>query len=272
MSFSPVIPFSGYSGWMFLKRTMAQQTEAFGNQPSVKNDEGYFRDNISSVTTAEQLVGDPKLLRVALMAFGLQDDLPNKFFIRKILEDGTLKTDALANKLSDKRYKDFSNAFGFGNFVTPRTQISDFADKILNLYKAKSFEQAVGEQDGDLRLALNAQTELVKLAASPTGDASKWYSVLGSPPLRQVFEKALGFPNSFAAIDLDKQVEMLQQRVKSTFGTDGINQFQQPETLEKLTRLFLIRSEFSQIDGAMSGSHIALTLLQNVAPGYGFDR
>ena len=40
---------------------------------------------------------------MALGAFGLQDDINNRYFIRKILEEGTTNEDALANRFSDTR-------------------------------------------------------------------------------------------------------------------------------------------------------------------------
>ena len=151
MIYSPVLPVGGYAGWTFLNRTMAKQTAAFVKSPEIKRDEDYFRANIAKVTTAEQLVKDRRLLKVALGAFGLDADINNKAFIQKVLQDGTLKVGALSNKLADKQYQKFSAAFGFGDFATPRTKLSDFPDKILTAYRARQFEAAVGTQDGDLR-------------------------------------------------------------------------------------------------------------------------
>jgi hypothetical protein len=264
MSFSPVLPIGGYAGYAFLKRTMANQTAAFVSQASIKRDEAYFREKIGSINTAEDLVKDSRLLRISLAAFGLEEDLPNKFFIRKVLEDGTLKTDALANKLSDKRYAKFANAFSF-NLATPRTKLSDFADKILRDYETKQFAVAVGQQNEDMRLALNAEQELPALASSSASPVSKWYTVLGNAPLRTVFEKALGLPSSFGAIDIDKQVETLQRRAEATFGANTVEQFKDPEMLDKLVRQFLIRSEVSSYSFGMNRGQIALTLLQNAS-------
>lgn len=262
MSFSPVLPMSGYAGWTFLKRTAALQAKTFANQTVVKREETYFREKIATISTAEELVADPRLLRVALTAYGLEADMPNKFFIRKILTDGTLTTNALANKLADKSYAAFSKAFGFGDFATPRTKLSDFADTILSRYREKQFQAAVGEQNADFRLAMNAETQLADLAASSASDKSKWYTVLGSSPMRQVFETAFGLPAAFGGIDIDKQVEVLQTRARGTFGTDTISQFADEEAMQKLVRLFIIRSEIASASAIVSRAQTALTLLQ----------
>ena len=262
MTYSPVIPVGGYAGWTFLKRTMAQQTAAFNAQPSIKRDEAYFREKIGSINTAEQLVNDPRLLRVALGAFGLQADVGNKFFVRKILESNTLSTDSLANRLANKQYQKLAVAFGFGDVAIPRNKSSDFADRILTPYKNQQFAVAVGGQNSDMRLALNLETELPTLAGSSASPLSKWYSVLGNPPLRTVFERAFRLPVAFGAIDIEKQVETMQKRAAATFGSDDVGQFSDPQKLEKLLRGFLLQSELTSGAASLSGGQVALSLLQ----------
>lgn len=262
MTYRPVLPISGYAGWMFLKRTQSEQIKAYSGQAVVRKDAEYFREKIASIRTAEDLVSDYRLLRVSLSAFGLEADLPNKFFIRRILEEGTLDPKALPNRLADKRYVEFSKAFGFGNFSTPNTQLSDFPAKILNRFLNKSFQAAVGEQNQTFRLALNAESQLLEISKSSASARSKWFTVLGTPPLREVFEKAFGLPSSFAGIDLDKQVQEMEFRTQKTFGTSDIGQFANAETMDKLVRLFVIRSEVASYSFSSSGGQVALTLLQ----------
>ncbi|GLS85182.1 flagellar protein [Cypionkella aquatica] len=265
MSYSPAIPLGGYAGWAYLKRTMAAQSKALNNTPEVKSDESYFRANIGKVTTAAQLVADRRLLKVALGAFGLEKDLNNKFFIEKVLQDGTLKTGTLANKLADKQYQKLSAAFGFGDYAVPSTQISTFADGIIAAYKVRQFETAVGDQNDDLRLALNVERELPLLAAkTSSSDNSKWFTILGNTPLRTVFEKALGLPRSIGALDLDRQLAAFKAKAKAQLGTDAVADFADPAKLEILTRRFLVRSEAQSY--AQSGSgNAALLLMQQIS-------
>jgi len=101
---------------------------------------------------------------VALGAFGLSDDINNKFFLQKVLEDGTLDPDALSNKLSDNRYQEFTKAFGFGDFDVPNTKISSFGQEMVDRYQTIQFEVAVGQQNDNFRLALNTIRELGEIA------------------------------------------------------------------------------------------------------------
>ena len=260
MSYAPFIPSGGYTGWTFLKRTFSAQRTAYLQDGTIHREEAYFRDKIGKADTAEKLVNDRRLLSVSLSAFGLEADLPNKAFIRKVLEGGTLKSDSLANRLADKRYLEFAKAFGFGDFPKPNTLKSDFADKILKAYEARSFETAVGAQDSNMRLALNAQRELADLAGRSLSSNGKWYLALGSPPLRTVLQTALGLPSSFSSADIDRQVQVLKDRCEAALGQSDPSQFRDPEQIEKLIRLFLVRSQ-TTATSALEGTQ-ALGLLQ----------
>ncbi|HCP81631.1 MAG TPA: flagellar protein [Octadecabacter sp.] len=263
MTFQPVLPLSGYAGWLFLERTADQQRATFNESSSVTRITDTFRERIGGIQTAEDLVQDRELLAVALGAFGLGDDLDNTFFIKKVLEEGTTETDALANRLSDSRYADFSEAFGFGDSGIARTALSFFADDIIDRYEAEQFEQAVGEQDNDMRLALNFGPALNDVSDGNSTNNGRWFAMMGNEPLRSMFETALGFPSSFGAIDIDQQLEQFQARAEATFGTDQMSELASPENQEKMIRLYMLRSEISA-SSATSGASIALSLLQQI--------
>ena len=265
MTYTPVLPATGYAGWTLLNRTMTKQTAAFVKSPEIKRDEDYFRANIAKVTTAEQLVKDRRLLRVALGAFGLDADINNKAFIQKVLKDGTLTAGALSSKLADKQYQKFSAAFGFGDFTVPRTKLSDFPDKILAAYRTRQFEAAVGDQDGDLRLALNAKRELTTLATKSGTETTKWLGILGNTALKQVFTKALGLPSTISAIDLDQQLEAFETKAEAAFGDSSVSQFTDPAKVEVLIRRFLVRSQADAVASQSGSGAAALAMLQQTS-------
>ncbi len=263
MSFQPVVPFSGMAGWSFLKRTQESQQEALSATPEIKRDTQYFLENIGKISTAEELVEDHRLLKVALGAFGLEEDIGNKFFIRKVLEDGTSDPQALGNKLADKRYLEFSRYFGFGESSGVGPDLASLADEIVTSYETRTFEILVGEQDPDLRLSLGLERDLEKVLAKDTTPDGMWYSVMGTPPLRKVFEMALGLPESFGTLDIDDQLAVFRKKTEEAFGNGEVSQFKDPEKLEELNRLFLARSQIANLGGGMSSMNIALTLLQS---------
>jgi hypothetical protein len=263
MSFQPVIPAAGLAGWQFLQRTGQAQFAAFSGSASLTRERQYFLDRISQVGSAADLVADRRLLSVALGAFGLEDDLGNRAFIRKVLEDGTTGSGALANRLSDDRYRRLSAAFGFGPGEVPTTSDPLRMRAVVDRRDNAAFEIAVGEVDEDMRIALNAQGELQTLASGSGSDRTKWYTVMALPPLRQFFETAFGLPSGFGRLDIDKQLETLRDRTKAVTGASDLSQFADPDARQKLTNLFLARAQIAGSAAATSPASVALTLLQS---------
>lgn len=261
MSFLPALPLSGYGGWAYLKRTAARQIETLAASPQISRDTDYFRNTIGKITSASDLVADKRLLRVALTAAGLEDDIGNTAFIRKVLQDGTLNDGALANRLADTRYRQLAETYGFGDFSVPNTQLSDFADRIVSAYHTRTFETAVGTYDNDLRLALNAGHELAEVASGGLSADAAWLTVLGSPPLRSVFQTAFGLPSAFAGIDLDQQVETLRTKAADALGDGEVAQFEDPVQVEKLVKRFLLLGQMAELQSASTSGSVALQLL-----------
>lgn len=264
MSFVPIVPFGGIAGWAFLKRTMSEQKAMFASGAEVRRDTDHARKAMSTATNMNRLLDDRQLLKVALGAFGLGDDINNRHFIGKVLSDGTLDATDLANRLSDKRYLSLSREFGFGDYAVPRTQLSDFGDRMADRYVDGMFEAAIGEVNGDLRLALNTVRELPDIASRDMSDTGKWLTVLGSQPLRTVFQTAFGLPASFAQLDLDQQLTALRDKAEQYLGQSEIGQFSDPKQGEALIRNFLLRSQGSSV--AMNSPYsTALAILKGVA-------
>ena len=266
MSYIPVIPTGGIAGWSYLQRTREVQQETFGSTGKVERDVEYFEANIGKVKTAEDLMKDYRLLSVALGAFGLDEDINSRFFIRKVLEEGTLAEDALANKLSDKRYNAMAQAFGF-DLTPPKTQVSDFGPKITKAYTERQFEVAVGEQDGDMRLAMGFERELATVVKDAKSVDSMWFNIMATRPLRQVFEKAFSLPIAVGTLDVDRQLEIFKSKSAAMFGSSDPAQFTKPEKREELTRQFLVRSDLENFASGYSGASAALMLLQSGSGG-----
>ncbi|MBY6201799.1 DUF1217 domain-containing protein [Maritalea mobilis] len=261
---TPIVPLGGYAGWRFLSASLDAQVARFADSPVQARDRAYFRETIGSITSAADLVADYRLRRVALSAFGLQDDMANRAFIERVLADGVVEDDALANKLADTRYREFAEAFGFGSPLPPRTQMPGFADKILAKFDRQAFEVAVGEQDDDMRLALNAARALPELAESGVSDTTAWLTILGTTPLRSVFETALGLPSGIATLDLDRQVEDFRDAASRVLGSAEIAQFSDPARVEDLMRNFTLRAQLSNGPSMTTPGYAAMTLLASL--------
>ncbi|MBY6049936.1 DUF1217 domain-containing protein [Vannielia litorea] len=225
--FTPIVPLGGYLGWQFLQRTQENQQEALANSATVQRDMAEFEERIAKVKTPEDLVSDFRLLRVALGAFGLSDDIDNKYFIRKVLEEGTTDERALANRLSDTRYHDLAKAFGFGEYQTPNNGFSAIEDQIragTDTLPPRA-RQAAGDKAMELVYTLDDLTTLMAAEErDPAGEAALrkeidglWSDVMGNPRLRASVLSAFNVAEGFDALPGATQVEVLRQRIVGLF-------------------------------------------------------
>ena len=159
--FTPAVPLGGYLGWRVFQNSADRQFEIFQKSPQIIRNMEHFRENIAEADTAEKLVDDRKLLTVALGAFGLEEEINKKAFIRKILEEGTDDSSSFANRLSDPRWRQFAKAFGYGNFTGANVGVPSFREQVANDYLERSFEVSVGEVDPNMRLAMNFRREII---------------------------------------------------------------------------------------------------------------
>ena len=269
MTFAPIIPASGVTGFRLLTQTEATQRVVFDRQPSLARDVDYFSANIADVKTAQDLVSDRRLLRVALGAFGLDDEIDKGAFVRKILAEGSEDPEAFANRLVDPRYVKFAKAFGFGDFLGARTGDVGFSGEVTAAYKERQFERAVGDQDPALRLALNFRREIATYANAADPENSAWFSAMGDLPVRNVFEGAFGLSSAFSQLDIDRQRDELKDLNNRFFGAKSLAVFQDSAAVENLINRFLVQKSIQDGPSANTKGFTALTLLSNGATGVG---
>lgn len=267
MIFQPVVPTTGVAGFLFMERTQAEQQKVFNQSPQISREVQYFKENIVFAATAEDLVKDHTLFKVALGAFGLEEEMDKKFFLQKILQEGTDDPEAFANRLVDPRYRKFAETFGYGNLLGPQIWQSDFAQKITDAFQVRQFESAVGNSDNSIRLAMNLKREIGGYANSTSAETSAWFQVMGNTPLRTVFETAYSLPTSIGSLDIDRQLEIFQEKTEQFFGSKGVDVFRDPENVDTLIRNFLSQDQIKKGPNPTTPGYSALSLLQNSSVG-----
>lgn len=261
MSFLPAIPLSGLGGWQFLQRTEASQRAVFEKNALIARETAHFRENIGKADTLDKFMADRTLMKVALGAFGLEDELPKKAWVRKILEEGTLKPDALAMRLSDRRYRDFASALGYGNVPGKRTFSQAAIEKMVAAYKDRQFEVAVGQVDDDMRLALNFRRAIADTVGA-TSKTANWFAIMGNPPIRAVMDAALGMPKELAKVNIDKQARFYAERASRVLKIDDPKKLADPKVIDETIRRFLVRRQIDNGPSALTPGMGALSLLQ----------
>lgn len=260
MPFAPVIPLDGLSGWRFLERTQTQQQALFNKSPDIQREIDYFKANIENVSSSAELVGDRRLLAVALGAFGLSEEINKQAFVRTVLDGGTFDPQSFANRLGNSNYIEFAETFSFGNeggFVTTSGRIDNIVDKFLET----QFEESVGDVDNSMRLALNFKREMGELAGQGLSRDAGWFRAMGSLPIRAVLESAFNLPAEFSQIDLDQQKDVLISKARQFFGSDSIDVFADPEVMDETLNRFHLREQINNGPSANTPGMAALTIL-----------
>lgn len=156
MTFSPIVIGSGIAGYEFIKRTRDQQISLLANSPQTARDIAYFKENITKVDSATDLLDDRRLLGVALGAFGLDEDINNRAFLQRVLESDLTDPRSPANLLSDKRYQQLAQTFNFGGSCGARLPGATAQDAVRSQLQQIGSPQALIANPNLLNRALEA--------------------------------------------------------------------------------------------------------------------
>ena len=128
---------STYASYNSVVRNLQQSLRRVAQQPEVARNAAYYKENIGKVKTVDEFLKNDRLYQYAMKAYGLQDMIYAKAFMRKVLDSNLLDANSFANKLTDKRFREFAAAFSFTNPDTPAAQSSNQTDDMIGLYTAQ---------------------------------------------------------------------------------------------------------------------------------------
>lgn len=214
-------------------------------EPKVARDTAYYQANIGNADSIEKFLGDRRLFTYAMKAFGLESMTYAKAFMRKVLTEGVANENSFANTLSDRRYREFAKAFNFEAYGSAATVFEAAGQGTVDRYVRQTLEERAGQQNEGVRLALYFQRKALE-GLSPFG-------ILGDTALTKVVQTALGLPASISAIDIDKQAELIADRL-------DLQSLKEPAALNK----FIVRfAALWEIQNGASGSAANAALLIN---------
>lgn len=226
---------------------------ALSKRPEVQREVEHFRTRIENIKSIDEFLKDDRVFRFAMAAHGLSDMVYAKAFIRKALNEGIDRSDALANKMIDERYRDFVTTFNFQRYGEAATIFDRARQGTIDRYLRQALEENEGAQNDDVRLALYFQRK------APQIDGP--FDILSDKALTRFVFQALGLPLTTSMLDIDRQANLLSTRL-------DFAELKQPEAMSKLIARFAARA-----DAAAGATSSALTLLQgaNRTSGIGVD-
>ncbi|HIG21659.1 MAG TPA: DUF1217 domain-containing protein [Henriciella sp.] len=253
------IPMSGLAGWSFLQSTYNRQLETFSDSASVKNDRSYMTEKLSKPVSLDDFMSDRRLLRVTMTAFDLGGEEWKGGFIRKVLEEAATPDSTFLERLNNPAYTKFAQTFAFEDGT-----LSLAADKIEQLgenFETAAFRIAVGDVDENMRLSLNYQQKIVDIAGTGSSNDAIAYRILGNPPVKAVLETALNLPSDLSKQPIEKQAEILRDKLRSSFGISDLSQLTDPDNVNAVIRRFHVMEKVNNGPSAMTPGYTALTLL-----------
>ncbi|MHB2263950.1 DUF1217 domain-containing protein [Aliihoeflea sp. PC F10.4] len=177
----------------------------------------YYLSTISTITSADGLLANDRLLDYALRAHGLEDRADDKAFLKNLLDGGVENAAAFGETDEEKaELEAFVRAYNFAEHGAQATTFTKAGTGAMGAYLRQTLEEDAGNQNEGVRLALYFERK--------AGGITSWYEVLGDRALGQVVRTALGLPDSFAQADIDRQVKFFESRL-------DIEDFQDPEKL-----------------------------------------
>lgn len=156
---------STYLAYNSVVRNLRQSMTRVGQQADVARNAAYYRDNIGKVKSVDDLLKNDRLYQYAMKAHGLEDMTYAKAFLKKVLESDLSDPNSYANKLVDKRYREFAAAFTFGGSETALAQSENQTDEMIGLYKATVARQvdAIDEDTRYYNLMIGSVTNVDQL-------------------------------------------------------------------------------------------------------------
>lgn len=191
----------------------------------------YFRANITSVKSVNDLLRSDRLLTYAMAAYGLDAKTEPRDLVRDMLLGGVGDPNSPANQSSDKRYAAFVATFDFvqyGAATTSRAEVVERTPRFhvenanpetayfrANIGKVKSIDNLLGD------------TRLLTYAMAAYGlDAS----VEGTATIRKMLEGGITDPGSPANLLTDKSYARFVAAFD--FVTNGTGTTTRPEVLD----------------------------------------
>ncbi len=257
--YQPAIPLSGLAGWKFLQSTYTRQLDNFADSASVKNDRAYMSEKLSKPISLDDFMADKRLLRVTMTAFDLGGEEWKGGFIRKVLEEAATPDSTFLKRLNNPDYTRYSQTFRFedGMLSLDADQIETLGDN----FETAAFRVAVGNVDESMRLGLNYQQKIVDIAGTGASNEAISYRLLASVPVRTVLEGALNLPSDMRKLPIEKQAEIVQDKLQSQFGITDLSQLTAPDKVEAVVRRYQVMQSVNNGPSALTPGYAALTLL-----------
>ncbi len=230
------------ASYLSVSSNLARLQTATASDGAVKTATNYYLANIGKVTSVRDFVNNYQLFSYAMKAFGLSDMTYAKGLMTKVLEGGVTSSTALANTLSDPRYKAFATVFDFAGRGSAATSTSAATSGTSAKYVEQTLEDTQGQQNKGVQLALYFQRHASSVSSA--------YGILADSSMLSVVQTAFGISSESALQDIDTQAAVLDKVL-------NISDLQDPVKVQKLVERFT--ANYDVASGNTAAANAALS-------------
>ena len=246
-------------GYKLIASDLTAALKRTASQPNVERESAYYLANITSIKSINDFIGNDRIFKYAMKAFGLEDMDYAKAFMRKVLVEGVDNPQSFANSLTDVRYREFAETFNFFRYSTTTTVFDRAQQGTVDRYVRQTLEVDAGQSNEGVRLALYFQRKAEGIETP--------FHLMADRALLKVTQVALGIPEATGTMDIDRQAELISKKL-------DIEDLKEPakldKFLERIAALWEIENPASApsngivqlVDGSFGG--IGLDLLQQI--------
>ena len=229
------------ASYLAVSNNLPAQLTATANEAQVKNDTAYYLANIGKVKSIADFVGNYRLLSYAMTAYGLGDMTYAKGLVTQVLQGGVASSTALANTLSDPRYKALAAAFDFTGKGASVTSSAAVTTGTTSLYVEQTLESNQAQTNKGVQLALYFTREAPSVTSL--------YGLLADTNLLKVVQTAFGLPTSTTA-DIDSLKQTLSKYV-------SVADLQNPKKVQAIAERFTAMYDLSGDNSSAAASSVS---------------
>lgn len=202
------------------ERTLAD----ISRRPQVSREVEYYHEKIADIDSAEELVSDTRIMNFIMRAYGMEELSYAKALVRKVLEEGIDDTDALANRMTDTRFRELATDFNFARYGDITTTFERTRSGVIDKYLVQTMEIDAGNQNDGARLAMYFQRKAEGIDGA--------YDILADPALLQVVQTIFQLPAEMSYQSIETQADMITRRL-------DIEDLSDPAKVDELIERFL---------------------------------
>jgi hypothetical protein len=199
---------SALAEYTIYQKNGPKQFEQFKQQKTIQKAVADFREAVANIDSPEAFVKNRKAMDFAMRAFFLGGSTEDYGLTRRAITQSLDDEKALANRLTDTRYKKITEAFDFAKSGVDKLKDTAFVDDLVNRYLQNEFERSIGDKNSAVRDAIVFRRSV--------GDITKTVDILGNALLRRVVTTALQLPDQIALQSVKKQISLVDDRIDTT--------------------------------------------------------